>query len=385
MNDYAQRALLPAGMRDILPPEAAHEAAVVARLMAACAAQGYERVKPPLVEFEDSLLAGSGTAMGPHTFRLMDPVSQRMMGLRADMTLQVARIATTRLAKAPRPLRLSYAGQVLRVKGDDMRAERQFGQVGAELIGSDAASADAEVVLLSAAALEAVGIADLTIDLSSPKLVPALLAPLGLSAAQARRLRSALDHKDSAGVAGIAGAAAAPLRALLSAAGPAETALAAIKRIRLPPDAAGESARLDEVTALIRAAAPKLRLTIDPVENRGFEYHRGLCFTLFADRVRGELGRGGRYLSGESIGADVAEPATGVTLYMDSILRAVPPPVPVRRLFVPHGTPPSEAARWRAEGWVTVAGLASGVDTRAEAHRLDCSHVLADGAPKAIG
>lgn len=385
MNDFAERALLPAGMRDILPPEAAHEAAVVERLMAVCAAHGYERVKPPLVEFEDSLLAGSGVAMGPHTFRLMDPVSQRTMGLRADMTLQVARIATTRLAKVPRPLRLSYAGQVLRVKGDDMRPERQFGQVGAELIGSDAASADAEVVLLSVAALEAVGVAGLTVDLSSPKLVPALLAPLGHSGAQARRLRSALDHKDAAAVAATAGAAAKPLQALLAAAGPAESALAAIKRIDLPPDAAAESARLGEVTALIRAATPKLRLTIDPVENRGFEYHRGLCFTLFVDRVRGELGRGGRYLSGESIGADVAEPATGVTLYMDSILRAVPPAAPARRLFVSHGTPPSVAARWRDEGWVTVAGLASVLDAAAEARRLACSHVLANGAPQAVG
>src|SRR5215813_10043670 len=132
MSDLAQRALLPAGLRDILPPEAALESATVERLMAAFAAQGYERVKPPLVEFEDSLLSGSGVAMRPHTFRLMDPVSQRMMGLRADMTLQVARIAVTRLVNAPRPLRLCYAGQVLRVKGDDLRPERQFGQVGAE-------------------------------------------------------------------------------------------------------------------------------------------------------------------------------------------------------------------------------------------------------------
>ena len=84
--------------------------------MAALAAQGYERVKPPLVEFEDRLLAGSGASMAPHTFRLMDPVSQRMMGVRADMTLQVARVAATRLKTLPRPLRLSYAGQVLRSK-----------------------------------------------------------------------------------------------------------------------------------------------------------------------------------------------------------------------------------------------------------------------------
>ena len=86
--------------------------------------------------------------MAPHTFRLMDPVSQRMMAVRADMTLQVARIATTRLDNAPRPLRLSYAGQVLRVRGSQLRPERQFGQAGIELIGVDNAAADAEVIAL---------------------------------------------------------------------------------------------------------------------------------------------------------------------------------------------------------------------------------------------
>ena len=88
MTDFASRALLPAGFADLLPPEAGFEAATVERLMAAFAAQGYARVKPPLVEFEDSLLGGSGAAMARHSFRLMDPVSQRMLALRPDMTLR---------------------------------------------------------------------------------------------------------------------------------------------------------------------------------------------------------------------------------------------------------------------------------------------------------
>src|SRR5919204_1338620 len=104
MNEPLHPALLPLGLRDLLPPDAANEAEVVARLMAVLASHGYERVKPPLVEFEDNLLSGAGAAMAKETFRLMDPISQRMIGVRADMTPQVARIATTRLKKAPRPL-----------------------------------------------------------------------------------------------------------------------------------------------------------------------------------------------------------------------------------------------------------------------------------------
>src|SRR5713226_733193 len=105
MSDASHPALLPTGIHDLLPPEAEIEAAVVSRLMASLAAHGYERVKPPLVEFEDSLLSGAGAAMGTATFRMMDPVSQRMIGVRADMTPQVARIAAARLGNAPRPLR----------------------------------------------------------------------------------------------------------------------------------------------------------------------------------------------------------------------------------------------------------------------------------------
>ena len=162
MRDTPSKALLPDGLRDALAPDAAHEAAMVERLMEAFGRYGYDRVDPPLVEFEDSLLDGAGQDVALATFRLMDPVSQRMMGVRADMTPQVARIAATRLGKMPRPLRLGYAGPVLRVRGDQLRPERQFYEVGVELIGSDQPGADIEVIALAAEALMAVGVTDVS-------------------------------------------------------------------------------------------------------------------------------------------------------------------------------------------------------------------------------
>src|SRR4029077_16537862 len=101
MNDAPHAALLPTGLYDLLPPDAEREADLTARLMAVLAAHGYERVKPPLVEFEDTLLAGAGAAMASDTFRTMDPTSHRMIGVRADMTPQVPRIAATRLPPPP--------------------------------------------------------------------------------------------------------------------------------------------------------------------------------------------------------------------------------------------------------------------------------------------
>src|ERR1700750_944529 len=123
MTDAPHPALLPTGMHDLRPPEAEIEAQVVAQLMTRLAAHGYERVKPPLVEFEETLFSGAGAAMASATFRTMDPASPRMDGGRARLTPQVARDSPTRLVDAPRPLRLSYAGQVLRVTGSEIRPE----------------------------------------------------------------------------------------------------------------------------------------------------------------------------------------------------------------------------------------------------------------------
>jgi ATP phosphoribosyltransferase regulatory subunit len=382
MNDAPHPALLPAGMRDLLPPEAEAEARVVSRLMAVLAGRGYERVKPPLVEFEESLFAGAGAAMANATFRMMDPSSHRMIGVRADMTPQIARIAATRLGGAARPLRLSYAGQVLRVRGSEIRPERQFGQVGAELIGAAGPAADVEAIAVAGEALAALGVRRLSVDLTLPTLVPALAEDFGIAAERAAALRAALDHKDAAAVGTVAGAAGDLFGRLLAAAGPAETALAALDRLKLPARARAERLRLGAVLDGLAAAAPELAVTVDPVENRGFEYHTGISFTFFAGSPApggpsGELGRGGRYQAGDPA---AAEPATGFSLYTDTILANLPPPVLPDRLLLPPGAERAEAARLRAEGWITVAALEPAADWRAEARRLGCSHVLADGA-----
>src|ERR1700753_879766 len=218
-------ALLPAGLRDLLPPDAETEASAVEALMTVFAAHGYERVKPPLLEFEDSLLAGSGVAVADQTFRLMDPDSQRMMGLRGDTTPQVARIATTRLGGAPRPLRLSYAEQCLRVRGNQLAPDRQVAQAGIELIGHDTAEADAETLLVAAEALAAIGVTRPSFDLTLPMLVPSLLDEAGLAGAERFALSRALDRKDAASVSRLGGSLAAVLTDLLLAAGAGGTAL----------------------------------------------------------------------------------------------------------------------------------------------------------------
>lgn len=365
-------ALLPSGLRDLLPPEAATEAAAVEALMEVFAGHGYERIRPPLLEFEDSLLAGSGAAVADQTFRLMDPDSQRMMGLRADTTPQVVRIATTRLATAPRPLRLSYAGQCLRVRGSQIAPDRQVPQAGIELIGRDSPAADAEIVLVGAEALAAAGLARMSFDLTLPTLTPALMDDAGIEGPVRAALARALDRKDAAAVTRHGGPLAPVLTDLLLAAGPADRALAALDAAPLPPAARALAERLAATVAAIRDRAPTLRLTVDPVEFRGYRYHTGVSVTIYAPGRHEELGRGGRYLCGD-------DPATGLTLYPDALLRAAPARAPRPRLFVPLGADADVAARFRRLGYATVAGLDSAAEPTEEARRLRCTHLLRNG------
>lgn len=367
-------ALLPAGLRDLLPPAAEIEARSIEAMMDVFAAHGYQRVKPPLVEFEHSLLAGSGAAVSEQTFRLMDPDSQRMLGLRADTTPQVARIANTRLAAAPRPLRLSYAEHCLRVRGSQLAPDRQIAQAGIELIGSDSPAADAEIILTGAEALAALGLTEVSFDLAMPTMAALLLDGAAFKPEHRAALAHALDRKDAAAVSRLGGAIAEVLTRLLLAAGNATPALDVLAEVDLPPEARALADRLAAVVAAIRARAPALRLTVDPLEFRGFRYHTGPCVTVYALGHQQELGRGGRYVSGER------EPATGLTLFPDAILEAARTPPLRPRLYVPAGSDAALAARFRAQGFATVAGLGDEqAPPEAEAKRLGCTHLLTGG------
>lgn len=142
--------LLPAGFQDLLPPESDREAYLIQRISDLYKSFGYRFVKPPLMEFEKSFRANElGEALSPQAFRLMDPVSKDMLVLRADITPQIARLAATRMPNSPRPLRLFYAADSLRVQAGQIRTARQFTQIGCECIGLDDSEIDVEIALFA--------------------------------------------------------------------------------------------------------------------------------------------------------------------------------------------------------------------------------------------
>ena len=377
MTQKLHHALLPAGMLDLLPPEAESEAKATELLMEWFSRNGYERVKPPLVEFEDNLMVGSGAATAGHSFRLMDPISQRMMALRADMTIQIARIALSRLSDQPRPIRLSYAGEVLRVRGSDIRPQRQFNQVGIELIGSDSHLADVEIIELAGRGLTTLGISDLSVDLGMPTLVSEIFEILEITDENAQRsLRAALNQKDRAKISSIGGEAAKSLDTLISAVGPADTAIKQIKTLNFSPKIKSEVKHLESVVSSLRERIPWIEVTVDPVEIRGYEYHTGLTFTLFSKGIIGELGRGGRYNLGEEFVENKPEIATGFTLFVDTLLNLLPQSNAVKKIFIPIGSRTDLIKKLTEEGYIAIAELTPSKDRKKEALRLGCTHIL---------
>lgn len=381
MSPSPHAALLPPGFADLLPPLAAHERELTQTLLRLYCGHGYELVKPPLLEFEESLLAGAGSGLGGHVFRLMDPLSGRMLGLRADMTVQVARIATTRIADQPRPLRLAYAGQTVQQVNSEHRPERQFGQVGFELIGSASPNADAEAIILACQSLAAVGITASTLDISLPTLMNSVGAAYDIAPETMAALRHALDRKDVATVEKIGGDAAAMAVTLLRLGGRIEPALEGLAKLALSLAAQAECDHLRAVWTLIAQAKLPQQIMVDFVEHRGFEYQNGLSFTLFANEQRIELGRGGRYLSKAPNDAGAGEPATGFTFYTSGLLAAAPAPAVPHRIYLPYGSNNAVVERCRQEGFITVAALAVDDDPTLAAKNLCCAYILHNDQP----
>jgi ATP phosphoribosyltransferase regulatory subunit len=369
--DEADADLLPEGLEDLLPAEAAAGQRAMRAMLDAMDSHGYDRVVPPLIEFERSLAGRMSGIRTRRMFRFVDPASLRTLALRSDITPQVGRIAETRLASAPRPLRLCYAGPVVTIRGDGLDPARERLQVGAELIGADSAAAAGEIAALAIEALEAAGAQGLSIDLTLPDLVDTLAAD-ALPAERLADVRRALDAKDAGRLAAAGGEAYAPL---LYAAGPFDRAIAALAEFDRAGVLAERIAGLREIAGRIGATA---RVTLDPGERHGFEYQSWFVFTLYADGARGALGRGGTYRIRREAGQ--GEVATGFSLYPDALIERAEREAPRDTLFLPLGHDPQIAARLRAIGWRTVAALDPSDDPAA----LGCSHRLEGVDPVAL-
>jgi ATP phosphoribosyltransferase regulatory subunit len=365
------RDLLPEGLEDRLPGSAAAAARVTRSVLDVLDGYGYERVQPPMIEFENSLASRMAGIRLRRMFRFVDPASLRTLALRSDMTPQLGRIASTCLAGRARPLRLCYAGQVVTIKGDGLDPARERLQLGAELIGLDSVAAAAEAVAVAIEALGAAGATGLSVDFTMPDLVDTLAAkalPLGTD--QIEAVRAELDAKNAGALVDAGGAAYLPL---LEAIGPFEQA---IERLAAFDTGGALASRIAALRAVAARLEGKARLTLDPSERHGFEYQTWFGFTIYANGISGLLGRGGSYTIKSNDAGRADEPAIGFSLYPDDLIDSLAASeAPRDTLFLPLGHDPVHAERLRAIGWRTVAALGDCCDARA----LGCTHVLQDG------
>ncbi len=378
MTDALAPGLLPEGLSDRLPPQAEASARLVREVLDTVAQHGYRRVMPALAEFEETLVSRLQSASAQELLRAVDPISQRSLAIRPDMTAQIGRIAATRMASSARPLRLCYGGPVMRLRADQLRPERERMQVGAEIIGSDSVTAAVEIVNVAIEALQRAGVNGITIDFTLPDLVPMLAAgPMPVAPGDVEALRARLDAKDAGSLAAM-GASAAPYQALIEATGPFHPAMTRLEALDSGAAGGALAERIAALRAIARPIGWDITLTLDPTERHGFDYQSWFGFSIFAEGFIGEIGRGGAYQVTRIDGG--SEPAMGFSLYPDPLIDAGFGGESARRLFLPIGHNAERAAQLRAEGWVTVAALSAGDNARA----LGCQALLDGKGVKAL-
>ncbi|MDA0763947.1 MAG: ATP phosphoribosyltransferase regulatory subunit [Proteobacteria bacterium] len=368
MTDFiSQKGLLPAGLSDVLYPGAEIQAKTIEKLLDVFSSYGYLRVKPPLVEYEDNLLLeGPGSLLKDSTFRIMDPLSQKMMALRSDMTAQISRISSTRMSHLPRPLRLSYSGDVLRVKGDSFNMDRQKTQVGAELIGVQSEIIDAEIILLCVKSLFSIGVSPITIDLNLPFLREYLLKEISISFRD--EINEAIDRKDQNLIKKLKFKNSDLILDFMKASGDYNHSIKILSRLKLDNFAADARDYLLNVGKIIKENNSLVNISIDPLENRGFKYHTGLSFTLFSQNYRGEIAKGGRY---QTISK---ETATGCTIYTEKLYNTSNDLIDRNLVYVPFFNI-KIAEKIIKKGYKVIFGKNSNNNMELDACEIGCSYI----------
>ena len=318
--------VLPDHIADVLPSEARHIEELRRGLLDTARGYGYELVMPPLLEHLESLLTGTGEALDLQTFKLVDQLSGRTLGLRADSTPQVARI-DAHLLNRQGVARLSYCGPVVHTRIDRPLASREPLQFGAEIYGHAGLEADLEVIELTRACLVHAGVQGLLLDLADVRVIDAVLAPVTLDAARVSAIHAALATKDVAELKVLSNDLPEHVRHDLCALPGLFGGVAVLdeaRRVLQPSPALNEA--LDNL-AWLAAHVQGMDVSIDLADLRGYAYYTGMRFAVFAQGTAGEpveLARGGRY---DEVGAVFGRkrPAVGFSLDIKEVVSAVAP------------------------------------------------------------
>jgi len=372
------RWLLPEDIADVLPAEARKVETLRRAILDLYQSYGYELVAPPILEFLDSLLTGTGSDLNLQTFKLVDQLSGRTLGLRADITPQVARIDAHLLNRAG-VTRLCYAGSVAHARTPVGSSSREQLQLGAEIYGSANWEADFEAITLLLKTLELAGLKKVYLDLSHAGILTGIVADQKLDKETIESLYGLLQSKDRPRLKQWATClpvtVADALIALTELNGPCAEVLAHAKKV-LPKHAAIDQA-LADLERIVSAANANggLELSIDLADLRGYQYHSGVMFAAYVDGLPQPIARGGRYDQvGQAFGR--SRPATGFSL--DLLTLASLSPLNVHKLailapWVQDAALEKAIAELRSRGEVVIQVLAG---ESVEAAEYECDREL---------
>ena len=308
--------ILPEGIEEILPEDAKHLESLRSKLLEMFACWGYDLVIPPFIDFLDSLLTGSGHDLDLQTFKLTDQVSGEMLGVRADMTPQVARIDAHNL-KHEWPTRLCYVGTILNARSDPLHKTRSPMQIGAELYGHAGKESDVEVICLMLEMLALTGLQNIHLDLGHVGIYRAISRQAGLTELQESELFGVLQRKARPELQGLMDSYAinADLKAMLLKLPELNGGKDVLDKARTVFLKANNEVKealadLESIAEKLVVSFPFLPISFDLAELRGYHYHTGIVFAAFVPSIGREIARGGRY---DNIGAVFgrARPATG--------------------------------------------------------------------------
>ena len=372
-----QKWLLPEYIEDLLPGEAARVERLRRRILDLFFAHGYELVVPPLLEYLDSLLTGTGHDLDLKTFKLVDQLSGRLLGLRADMTPQVARI-DAHLLNRKGVTRLCYAGTVLHTQPSGLLRTREPMQIGAEIYGHAGLESDIEIQALMLLVLQAAGIDGVHLDLGHVSVFRCLVTRAGVNAQLEAELFQVLQAKDVPALRELSrdldSATREALLLLPELYGGPEVLETARRRLPQVPEL---TACLDALARIGRGLTPTVKvLCFDLAELRGYHYHSGVVFAAYAGDRPEAIARGGRYDEvGRAFGR--ARPATGFTMDLRELAQMVNGEDAPLRVLAPYLPDDSglqaEVARLRGDGAIVVSDLPGHEASRTE---LACSQQL---------
>jgi ATP phosphoribosyltransferase regulatory subunit len=373
--------LLPEFIEDVLPAEAARIEQLRRKLLDLFKVHGYQYVIPPTLEYMESLITGTGHDLDLATFKVVDQLTGRLMGIRADMTPQAARIDAHMLNQQG-VSRLCYAGTVLRTKPDGLARTREPLQLGAELFGHAGIESDIEIQRLMIKSLQLLGLNELHIDFSHVAIFETLVRAGNISADLEEALYVALQSKDKAQVAALAANLDAAVRQTLIDLTDLNGDVAVLEK------AANVLPKLPEIAqalANLSAVASKLsdlnvQVSFDLGELRGYHYHSGVVFAAYARGYTGPVAMGGRY-DEVGIAFGRARPATGFSLDLRGIVTALPPANLPKAILAPEGNGKdllSKIETLRADGLLVIQVLPNSEVNLAELN-CDSALVLRDG------